>query len=52
MLPPRVYSWDGGVGGGGGGGGQQASCLVAKQAVKFPQELASSEILAMRGPTT
>ena len=22
---------------GGGGGGQQASCLVAKQAVEFPQ---------------
>ena len=26
---------------GGGGGGQQASCLVAKQAVEFPQVLAS-----------
>ena len=25
----------------GGGGGQQASCLVAKQAVEFPQVLAS-----------
>ena len=24
-----------------GGGGQQASCLVAKQAVEFPQVLAS-----------
>ena len=33
-----------GGGGGGGGGGeeeQQASCLVAKQAVEFPQVLAS-----------
>ena len=29
-------------GGGGGGGGQQASSLVAKQAVEFPQVLASS----------
>ena len=29
------------MGGGGGGGGQQASCLVAKQAVEFPQVLAS-----------
>ena len=26
----------------GGGGGQQASCLVAKQAVEFPQVLASN----------
>ena len=26
---------------GGGGGGKQASCLVAKQAVEFPQVLAS-----------
>ena len=25
----------------GGGGGKQASCLVAKQAVEFPQVLAS-----------
>ena len=25
----------------GGGGGQQATCLVAKQAVEFPQVLAS-----------
>ena len=25
----------------GGGGGQQASCLVAKQAVEFPQVLAN-----------
>ena len=25
------------VWGGGGGGGQQASCLVAKQAMEFPQ---------------
>ena len=38
-------------GGGGGGGGrrrrgeeQQASCLVAKQAVEFPQVLASNLI--------
>ena len=30
------------VGGGGGGGGQQASCLVATQAVEFPQVLAST----------
>ena len=29
----------------GGGGGQQASCLVAKQAVEFPQVLASKIIL-------
>ena len=28
-------------GGGGGAGEQQASCLVAKQAVEFPQVLAS-----------
>ena len=28
------------VGGGGGGGGGEASCLVAKQAVEFPQVLA------------
>ena len=34
MFPPRVC-W----GGGGGGGGGQASCLVAKQAVEFPQVL-------------
>ena len=33
-LPPRVLEEE-------GGGGQQASCLVAKQAVKFPQVLAS-----------
>ena len=26
---------------GGGGGGQQASCSVAKQAVEFPQVLAT-----------
>ena len=32
-------------GGGGGGGGQQASCLVTKQAVEFPQVLASIIIL-------
>ena len=30
-----------GRGGGGGEGEQQASCLVAKQAVEFPQVLAS-----------
>ena len=44
-LPPGVC-WGGGGGGGGGGGNrlakwrrgeQQASCLVAKQAVEFPQ---------------
>ena len=39
---------EGGRGGGGGGGGgagdQQASCLVAKQAVEFPQVLTSSFI--------
>ena len=29
-------------GGGGGGGGQQATCLVAKQAVEFPQVLAGN----------
>ena len=33
-------------GGGGGGGEQQASCLVAKQAVEFPQVLASILLLA------
>ena len=31
--------------GGGGGGGQQASCLVAKQAVVFPQVLASELLM-------
>ena len=31
----------GGGGGGGGGEEQQASCLVAKQAVEFPQVLVS-----------
>ena len=34
-------SCDGGGGGGGGRGEQQASCLVAKQAVEFPQVLTS-----------
>ena len=34
---PAMVGW----GGGGGGGGQQASCLVAKQAVEFPQVLTS-----------
>ena len=29
-----------------GGGGQQASCLVAKQAVEFPQVLASAHYYA------
>ena len=33
-------------GGGGGGGEQQASCLVAKQAVEFPQVLASNNYYA------
>ena len=42
MLPPRVCWRRRGGGGGGGGGGQQASCLVAKQAVEFPQVLAST----------
>ena len=32
-------------GGGGGGGGQQATCLVAKQAVEFPQVLAIVHII-------
>ena len=32
-------------GGGGGGGGQQVSCLVAKQAVEYPQVLASRLII-------
>ena len=39
MLPPGVC-WRGGVATGllnEGGGEQQASCLVAKQAVEFPQ---------------
>ena len=31
----------GGGGGGGGGGGKQASFLVAKQAVEFPQVVTS-----------
>ena len=35
----------GGGGGGGGGEEQQASCSVAKQAVEFPQVLASIIIL-------
>ena len=34
---PAVCVWGGG--GGGGGEEQQASCLVAKQAVEFPQVL-------------
>ena len=34
-------------GGGGGGGGQQASCLVAKQAMEFPQVLASLLIIGL-----
>ena len=37
--------------GGGGGGGQQASCLVAKQAVEFPQVLASTQISSRLSPT-
>ena len=41
-LPPAVCLGEGGGGGGTGllnegGGEQQASCLVAKQAVEFPQ---------------
>ena len=32
-------------GGGGGAGEQQASCLVAKQAVEFPQVLTSTCII-------
>ena len=47
-LPPGVC-WRGGGGGGGatgllneGGGEQQASCLVAKQAVEFPQVYTST----------
>ena len=31
--------------GGGGGGGHQASSLVAKQAVEFPQVLASKIVI-------
>ena len=41
MLPPGSSCNGGGEEGGGGGGGgegeQQASCLVAKQAMEFPQ---------------
>ena len=40
VLEEEGGGW-GGVGGGGGGGGQQATCLVAKQAVEFPQVLTS-----------
>ena len=36
MLSKHVIEWE--------GGGQQASCLVAKQAVEFPQVLASMYI--------
>ena len=42
-LPPWVC-WRRKGGGGGGGGGQKASCVVAKQAVEFPQVLASLSI--------
>ena len=38
-------------GGGGGGGEQWASCLVAKQAVEFPQVLASLYNVAGTGST-
>ena len=41
-FPMGPTACDGGWGG--GGGGQQASCLVAKQAVEFPQVLASQYI--------
>ena len=44
MLLPRVQLCDGGGGGGERrrrGEEQHASCLVAKQAVEFPQVLAS-----------
>ena len=53
MLPPGVC-WrggatgllnEGGGGGGGGGGEQQASCLVAKQAVEFPQVYSASYLV-------
>ena len=37
--------WRRGGGGGGGAGEQQASCLVAKQAVEFPQVLTSTCII-------
>ena len=45
MPPPLCVGGRGGGRGGGGGGGQQASCLVAKQAVEFPQVLASIGIM-------
>ena len=35
-MGPAVMEEEGGAG---GGGGEQASCLVAKQAVEFPQVL-------------
>ena len=35
------------MGGGGGGGEQQASCLVGKQAVEFPQVLTGIYIIAV-----
>ena len=41
MLPPRSCNGGGEEGGGGGAGEQQASCLVAKQAMEFPQVLTS-----------
>ena len=41
LLFPQVFFFFFFLGGGGGGGGQQASCLVAKQAVEFPQVLDS-----------
>ena len=36
-----------GGGGGGGGGGHQTTCLVAKQAVEFPQVVASLIIILL-----
>ena len=41
-LPPWVCWRRRRKGGGGGGGVKHASCLVAKQAVEFPQVLAST----------
>ena len=45
MLPPWSSCNGGGEEGGGGAGEQQASCLVAKQAVEFPQVLTSTCII-------
>ena len=38
-MGPAVMEEGKGGGGGGGGGATQASCLVTKQAVEFPQVL-------------